>query len=163
MSQMIFAGFDREGRARAALDRLKGDSFETGGLSLLARQDLRNSGQVSVREGPGESALDPLLEAMVAAPDLEVDGHEVGAAGALPNLLTPAPEAGLGGLERVLVNAGVEEASAAAFERVVRDQGLILGLAAENAERCQAAMSVMHNEGASVIAALDIPEQRRDR
>ena len=163
MSQMIFAAFDREGRARAALDRLRGESFELGGISLLARQDLRDHGQPSVNEGPGQSTLDPLLDAMTTAPDLEVDGHEVAASGALPNLLTPAPGAGLGGLEKALMDAGIDEKTAAAFGQTVRDRGLVLGIAAENAERGRTALGLLENEGASALAALEIPEHRRDR
>lgn len=163
MSQMIFAAFDREGRARAAVDRLRGESFEPGGISLLARQDLRDQGQASVNEGPDRSTLDPLLDAMTTAPDLEVDGHEVAASGALPNLLKPAPGAGLGGLEKALTAAGIEEKTAAAFEQTVRDRGLVLGIAAENAERGRTALGLLENEGALALAALEIPEQRRDR
>lgn len=163
MSQMIFAGFDDEGRARAALDRLRGESFELGGVSLLARQDMRHRGQASVKEGPGDSTIEPLLDAMTAAPDLEVDGHEVAASGALPNLLKPAPEAGMGGLHRALTGVGIEEKTASTFAHTVRDGGLVLGVAAENAGRGQTALRLLENEGASALAALDIPEHRRDR
>lgn len=163
MSQMIFAAFDDEGRARAALDRLRGDDFKEGGFSLLARQDFRNREAPRFGEGPKHSTLDPMIESMTTAPDLEVDNHEVAGVGALPNLLKPAPHAGLGGLQRALTEVGVDDGTAERFAATIRDQGLILGVATEDAQRGEQALRLLRNEGALALAEIDIADERLDR
>lgn len=160
---MIFAAFETEGRARAALDRLAGDDFEPGGFSLLARQDLRDRPAGGASEGPKHSPLDELFAAMTRAPDLEVDTHEVAGAGALPNLLKPAPEAGMGGLMRALVEAGVRAEEARTIADTVREWGVVLGVAAENPGRVETAQRILRNEGAKACPAVDVPEGRHDR
>lgn len=162
MSEMIFAAFETASRARAALDRLRGDAFKEGGLSLLARQDLRETNRGLTADGGEPAAIDAMLDAMTVAPDLKVDDYEVAGAGALPNLLKPAPDAGLGGLRKALVEAGVDATTAGVFEDTVRERGLMVGVAAENAERGEKALEVLQNEGAEALARVDVSEQRRD-
>lgn len=156
---MVFAAFEKPGRAGEAFARLKDAGFEEAGFSVIGPHTERSEPSAAY---PDQPELNELVNKMNLAPTLTVEGKDVACAGALPALLDPSPTSTFQGLRNAFKNAGASEPSIGAFEQVVRRDGLILGVAMEGPSRAAEARSICSEAGAVETTALEVPD-REDR